>query len=115
MKIAVTGATGHLGASLIPLLLSHGHEITALAREDLRALDGFNLKIVKGSLADENEIHELLEGNEILIHCASKISITRDKDQSVRKTNVEETARVIQIAKQDGIRRMIYLSSIHHL
>ena len=32
MKIFVAGATGVIGRSLLPLLLDHGHEVTALTR-----------------------------------------------------------------------------------
>src|SRR4249919_3752744 len=113
MKIAVTGATGHVGASLLPLLIAQGHDVIVLIREDVRSLDVFTLRTVKGNLLDEHSLHELLKGNEILIHCAAKISITGDEEQLVRKTNVQGTERVMRIAKEEGMRRMIHISSIH--
>ncbi len=33
-QVFVTGATGYLGARLIPLLLERGHRLTALARQE---------------------------------------------------------------------------------
>ncbi|MFI5135520.1 MAG: NAD-dependent epimerase/dehydratase family protein, partial [Chitinophagales bacterium] len=113
MKIAVTGATGHVGASLVPLLVDEDHHVTALVRDDLRSVSTLNVKKVHGDLSDENSLRELLAGNEVLIHCAAKISITGDKDGSVRRTNVEGTARLIGLAKNSGVKRMIYISSIH--
>jgi dihydroflavonol-4-reductase len=113
MKIAITGATGHVGASLLPLLIAQGHEITVLIREDVRALDTFNLRRVKGNLADENSLRELVKENEVLLHCASKISITNTEAQLIRATNVEGTQHITRIAKEMGMRRMVYVSSIH--
>lgn len=41
MKVVVTGATGHLGSALVPLLRARGHECTALSSRDaLPALSG---------------------------------------------------------------------------
>ena len=113
MKVAITGATGHVGGSLLPLLISEGHKVTVLVREDVRTLDAFDLRAVKGNLSDENSLRELLNGNEVLIHCASKISITGSEAQLLRTTNVEGTARITRVAKEAGLRRMIYVSSIH--
>jgi dihydroflavonol-4-reductase len=113
MKIAVTGATGHLGASLLPMLIAHGHQVTVLIREDVRALDAYDLQTVRGNLSDEDSLRELVKGNEVLIHCASKISITNTEVQLLRSINVEGTERIIRLARESGVRRMIYVSSIH--
>ena len=32
MKVLVTGATGLIGSSLVPLLMTHGHEVFRLVR-----------------------------------------------------------------------------------
>lgn len=113
MKIAVTGATGHLGASLLPLLIAQGHQVTVLIREDVRALDAYDLKTVRGNLSNEHSLRELVADNEVLMHCASKISITHTEAQLIRSTNVEGTERIMRLAKEAGLRRMIYVSSIH--
>ena len=41
MKILVTGATGFVGQHLIPQLLENGHDVTAVARDEVRA-QGFD-------------------------------------------------------------------------
>jgi uncharacterized protein YbjT (DUF2867 family) len=37
MKIALTGATGFMGSHVLAELLSHGHEVVALVRDDAEA------------------------------------------------------------------------------
>ena len=37
MKVALTGATGFIGSHVLAELLEHGHEVTALVRDDAGA------------------------------------------------------------------------------
>ena len=37
MKVALTGATGFIGSHILTELLSHGHDVTALVRDDTQA------------------------------------------------------------------------------
>jgi len=37
MKVVLTGATGYIGSHILIELLEHGHEVTALVRDDTQA------------------------------------------------------------------------------
>ena len=37
MKVALTGATGFIGSHVLAALEGHGHEVTALVRDDAQA------------------------------------------------------------------------------
>jgi dihydroflavonol-4-reductase len=114
MKVAVTGATGHLGAAVLQELFNRDHSVNALIRyDDTRSCKGLPVQIVKGDLDDENALDELMRDCDALIHCAAFISVNGDPKGLVHHTNVEGTKNVMKAAKRSGIKRVIHISSIH--
>ena len=113
MKIAITGATGHLGSAIIPLLLEKGYSINALVREDAHSLKDMPVEIIKGDLLEVDSLKILMKDCDALIHCAAIISINGDPKGLVQKTNVEGTKMVMETAKQSNIKRVVHISSIH--
>ena len=114
MKIAITGATGHLGAAIIRELFKNNFSIKALTRDsDTRSFGGIPVEQVKGDLLDKDSLQRLMEDCDVLIHCAAFISVNGDPKGIVHQTNVEGTRLVMETAKQSGIKRVIHISSIH--
>ena len=129
MKVAITGATGHLGGLIVRELQARHHTIKALVRspDDCRGRSGaesevelfalpptnISIEFVKGDLSDESALTQLMRGCDALIHCAAIISIDGDMKGLVHNTNVDGTRRVMEAAKAVGINRVIHISSIH--
>ena len=113
MKIAITGATGHLGAAVLQELFRNNYPVKALIRDDSRSCEGLPVEIVKGNLHSENALQELMSHCDALIHCAAFISVNGDPGGFVHQTNVEGTRHVMNVAKRSGIKRVIHISSIH--
>ena len=114
MKIALTGATGHLGAAVLQELFRKNHSVKALIRDgDTRTCEGLPVEIVKGDLHNENALQGLMSNCDALIHCAAFISVNGDPKGIVHQTNVEGVKNVMTAAKQSGIKRVIHISSIH--
>ena len=114
MKVAITGATGHLGGLIARELHARHHSIKALVRNiDARQFQNLPIEFVKGDLSDASALTRLMETSDALIHCAAVISIDGDMNGLVHQTNVEGTKRIMEIAKASGIRRIIHISSIH--
>ncbi|AMJ62176.1 NAD(P)-dependent oxidoreductase [Bosea sp. PAMC 26642] len=67
MKIALIGATGHIGSRLLSELVSRGHEVTAIVRnpEKVPALPG--VKAAKGDVFDKDGLAALLAGHQAVI------------------------------------------------
>jgi len=114
MKIAVTGANGHVGANLCRSLLAEGHQVKALVHQNINSLNGLDLEIIKGSLGDLNSLRNLCKGAEIVCHLAAMISIDGQKNKLL-EVNVEGTKNLIKVIQENGVRRLIHFSSIHAL
>ena len=113
MKIAVTGASGHLGAAIIPILINRGYSVKALVRDRIPAADNPSIEIVNGDLLNTEALNALLINCTALIHCAAVISVNGDTKGIVHQTNVEGTKMLLETAQQCGIKRVVHISSIH--
>jgi len=113
MKIAVTGANGHVGVNLCRTLYDQGHDVVALVHTKNDGIRKHPVKIVKGDLLNKDSLIPFLQDAEILFHLAARISITGDKDGMVARINHEGTMNLLEIAQRNGIKRMIHFSSIH--
>ena len=116
MKIAVTGAAGHVGCNLIRALLKDGeHKIRVLQYHDHKGLDGLDIEIVEGDLHQPETLVDFCRGIDVLFHLASKISIGSNSYESIYQTNVQGTKNLVQAAQNAGVKKYIHFSSIHAL
>ena len=75
LNVAITGATGFIGAAVVAELLAGGAHVTVLLRADsncarLAAMKGFKV-LTYSTLLSEETIHALSEQQpDIFIHCA---------------------------------------------
>lgn len=113
MKVAITGASGHIGISILEELNKRGIQYKALAYNDSSYLEKKGIEFVKGHVNSREDMEKLLEGCDALIHSAAIISINGDKGGSVRKVNVEGVKNVMQTAFDLNIQRVVHISSIH--
>jgi nucleoside-diphosphate-sugar epimerase len=73
MNVALTGATGYIGSHVLTELREHGHEVTALVRDDTRAdtAAAHGAKAAVVDLYDRPAMVSLLEDADGAIHTAS--------------------------------------------
>jgi len=115
----VTGAYGHLGNTIIKMLLGFGKNVRGLVMENdnSNALEGLNVEIVKGDICDSVSLDNLfknIKGYEVrLIHTAGIVSIKSKFDRNLYNVNVFGTQNIIDKCKQYKIKRLIYISSVH--
>jgi dihydroflavonol-4-reductase len=115
MKVAVTGASGHIGNCLVRQLIKRGMEVKVLVHNFMNDLSDFNIEIIRGSLENRGSLNKLCEGTEVVFHLAARISIDRRSTYGVYNTNVEGTRNILEISQANNIRRFIHFSSIHAL
>ena len=112
-RVAITGASGHVGANLIRLLIERGYDVCAVVHGDTRGVDGLKCTRVSGSVLDPLSLCDAFKGAEYVFHLAAVITLTRDRNGIVWRTNVEGTKNVVDACVTCGVRRLIQCSSIH--
>ncbi len=115
--ILVTGATGHIGNVLVRKLLEQGKKVRALIwrGEDTSPLRGLDVESVEGDVLDPESLKAAFRGVDEVYHLAGIISIMPGQNPFVWRVNVEGTRNVLEAARRNNIRRLIYTSSIHAL
>ncbi len=115
--VLVTGATGHVGNTLVRELLAQHKNVRAMALpgEDVSALQDLPVDIVTGDVLAPESLAKAFAGVDVVYHLAGIISIMPGSDDLMRKVNVTGTCNVIQAAREAGVRRLVYTSSIHAL
>lgn len=114
MKVALTGATGHLGGAILRELLARDIPVRALVRRPEQIeFRHDSIQWITGHLHDPVALREWVRSCEACIHSAAIISVDGDPDGHVRQVNVEGTRQLLEIAREAGCRRFIYISSIH--
>jgi dihydroflavonol-4-reductase len=113
----VTGGAGHLGNVLVRELVSRGEEVRVLVLpgEDTSSLEGLPIEKVEGNVLDLDSLVGAMSGVEVVFHLAALVSITEDKSHLLEAVNVGGTSNVINAAKQTGVQKLVYTSSIHAL
>ncbi len=115
--ILVTGAAGHIGNTLVRQLLEDGSKVRALILpgEDTHALDGLNIELVQGNVLDLASLQRAMQGVEVVYHLAGIISIMPGRDDLMRSVNIQGTKNILDAARQNHVKRVLYTSSIHAL
>ncbi len=114
--LVVTGAAGFMGNVLVRALLDAGEgPVRSLLRptSDPLSLAGLDTEIVHGDINDPASLAAAFTGADTVYHVAGMVSITRGGLARLREINVEGTRNVLAAARETGVRRLVYCSSIH--
>src|SRR5882757_5591885 len=114
MRALVTGATGFVGAAVARALVREGWQVRALARpgSDRRNIQALPVQISEGNLADRPSLDRALSGCEALFHVAADYRLGAPDPSELYQTNVEGTRNILEAARQAGVRRVVYTSSV---
>ena len=104
MRIAITGATGFVGAHLANRLESEGHELVLIARGSRKD----DVRLVVSDLSDVAVLREAFAGCQVVAHCAG---INREiGDQTYERVHVQGTKNVVEAAKHAGVEKIVLMS-----
>ena len=107
LKLALSGATGFVGAHLLDLALGEGHTVRALTRRRQPPRDGVTW--VEGALGDAAALAALVKGADAVIHVAGVINADA---AGFEAGNVAGTAAMLRAAEQGEVGRFVHVSSL---
>jgi 2-alkyl-3-oxoalkanoate reductase len=113
MNVCLTGGTGFVGGALLRRLLAEGASVRVLARPSRRAdiLEALGAEVVRGDVRDQQAAARAFAGRDVVYHVAAMVE-GRGGKQEYFETNVGGTEQVLRTCLREGVRRVVYTSSI---
>jgi dihydroflavonol-4-reductase len=114
MRYLVTGATGFIGGRLVRQLVNAGHDVVALVREPAAAMDLHDLgvELVGGDILDRPGLDRATAGADGVFHLAAWYRVGAHDRSAAEAINVHGTRNVLEAARDAGVGKIVYTSSI---
>ena len=113
----VTGATGHVGSILLSALQQRGEHVRALVRPGSNVDVHSDVEICEGDIRNRESLIPFFDRGNYdyvsLVHCAALITIASKHNPEVWNINVHGTNNVMSLARDTGVERIVYVSSVH--
>ena len=106
--LALTGATGFVGQTVLEVAIAAGYEVAAMTRRPQEPRQ--HVRWVMGELGDTASLSELTRGAEATIHAAGMVNAP--DAAGFEECNVAGTLNVIETVVAKGIPRFVYVSSL---
>ena len=109
-NIAITGVTGFVGKTLLPLLTFDGHRLVVLARNPSATQFDNSIRVIKGDLQNQAALNDLTRNADVVLHIAGVVSGVRRSN--FMTANFDGTVALAKAAKVNGVKRFVYVSSL---
>jgi UDP-glucose 4-epimerase len=114
----VTGGAGFIGSSIAEALLAKGERVRVLddfssgRRENVESLPG-RVELFEGTIVDPATVTRAMAGVQVVFHEAAIPSVLRsvENPQATMLAGVQGTTVVLDVARQAGVRRLIFAGS----
>src|ERR1700720_175366 len=114
MTTLVTGAAGFLGSHVARQLVARGDDVRVLVRvsSSNRAIVDLPLEYVTGDLRDEASLVRAMAGVQRVFHVAADYRLWAKNPQDIYDSNVGGTKKLLAAARQAGVERLVYTSTV---
>ncbi len=113
MRLFVTGATGFVGAHVAQMAGAQGADLRLLTRATSNVKNlPVGADVVVGDLRDPQRFASALQDCDAVIHVAADYRLWVPDPAEMYKANVEGTRELLRLAREFGVRRVVYTSSV---
>ena len=114
MKVFLTGATGFVGYHVARALAADGAELRMLIRKtsNVSSLEGVAGETHVGDLSDPVSLRPALAGCDAVVHVAADYRLWIPDPTSMYRANVDGTRELLRLAREAGVKRFVYTSSV---
>ena len=109
MRVLVTGGTGYLGRAVVRALLGARHEVVLYGRT--ASASGVPCSAAYGDIRDTPRLLAAADGCDAILHSAALVAVWTGRSRDFDDVNVGGLRGVLEVARQRGIRRVLYTSS----
>lgn len=113
MKIVVTGGTGFIGSHLAKFLVSMGHEVTCIVRDEKKAklLGESGISLVRGDVTEKGSLKKAVGGNDVVYHMAAIRGERNLPERAYWDVNVKGTRNLLESSMHEGVKRFVFCST----
>jgi dihydroflavonol-4-reductase len=114
MLAFITGATGFVGSHVARVLAEQGADLRLLIRSssDPRNIQALKADRVVGDLRDPASVEKAMAGCDVVFHLAADYRLWVREPEQMYRSNVEGTRAILAAARKNGVRRVVYTSSV---
>ena len=114
----VTGGAGFIGSHIVRELVRQGQQVTVLdnlSSGKLENLESIKNKIafIQGDICDFSRVSTACQGIDYILHLAALSSVAQSMNmpQHTARINVQGTVNVLEAARQNRMKRVVFASS----
>jgi UDP-glucose 4-epimerase len=114
MRVLVTGGAGFIGSHVVDRLTAAGIQARIFDLVPSPHHGAHEVETVLGDLLEPAALRSAMEGCDAVVHLAAMadVNVVEQRPADAQQVNAEGTLNVLQAARDAGVRRVVYASTI---
>lgn len=112
-NVFVTGGSGYVGSSVIPLLITHGHKVCTLVRSQSLSKVSPGCEVILGNVLDNKTYENKIFHSDTLLHLVGVSHPNPFKKNLFTMVDIKSVEQTLEAAIFQSIEHFVYLSVAH--